>query len=145
MTMITKLLCAIDGSQASVRAVNVAIELSQRARVPLAFLTINRASEERTSKTHFWDDRIIGAVDAQLNKVLADAAAAARRNGLTDFTCIVAGGSNIGAAITAYAQQKGFDHIILGSSRPSGTLARILGSVTAEVVDQATCPITLVR
>jgi nucleotide-binding universal stress UspA family protein len=88
---------------------------------------------------------MITAVDAQLNEVLADAASAARKSGLTDFTCIVAGGSNIGAAIIAYAQQKKFDHIVLGSSRPSSTLARILGSVAAEVVEKTTCPITLVR
>jgi nucleotide-binding universal stress UspA family protein len=143
--MVTKLLCAIDGSQPAASAVSFAIELSRRARAPLTFLTINRASEERTSKTHFWDEKIISAVDAQLNKVMADAATAASKSGLADFTCVVAGGGSIGAAIIAYAQQKGFDYIVVGSSRPSGALGRILGSVAAEVVEKATCPITLVR
>jgi nucleotide-binding universal stress UspA family protein len=140
-----KLLCAIDGSYPSVRAVEVATEMAQALRVPIAFLTINPASEKRSPEMQFWDERIIAAADAQLNNVLAEAAAVARRSGLSDFTCIVADGVNIGTAIVDYAGKKGFDHIIVGSYRPAMRFGTKLGSVALDVVRRAYCPVTVVR
>jgi nucleotide-binding universal stress UspA family protein len=142
--MIKKLLCAIDGSYPSVRAVEIATEMAQALRVPIAFLTINPASEKQ-SPEQFWDERIIAAADAQLNNVLADAASVARRAGLLDFTCIVVVGVNIGTAIVDYADKKGFDHIILGSYRPAICFGVRLGSVAVDVVRRAYCPVTVVR
>jgi nucleotide-binding universal stress UspA family protein len=143
--MITKLLCAIDGSYPSDRAVDVAIHMARQLHVPLAFLTINPASADRTSTSHFWDDQVIAAIDAQLNKVLADAAAVARRMDFTDFTCVIAAGTNIASAIIDYARKNGFDHIVLASSRPSSALAGMFGSVAVEVVRRANCPVTVVH
>jgi nucleotide-binding universal stress UspA family protein len=145
MTMTTRLLCAIDAAYPSRLAVEAAVEMAQLLRVPMAFLTINPASYDRTSKTHFWDDRIIAAVDAQLSKVLAEAAAVAWRSGRLEFDCVVASGSNIAAAIVNYAQEKGFDHIVVGSSRPPAPFGAAHGSVAAEVVKTAKCPVTVVR
>jgi nucleotide-binding universal stress UspA family protein len=140
MTMTTRLLCAIDAAYPSRLAVEAAVEMAQLLRVPMAFLTINPASYDRTSKTQFWDDRIIAAVDAQLNRVLAEAAAVAWRSGFLEFDCVVASGVNIAAA-----QEKGFDHIVVGSSRPLAPFGATHGSVAAEVVKTAKCPVTVVR
>jgi nucleotide-binding universal stress UspA family protein len=145
MTVTTRLLCAIDAAYPARLAVEAAVEMAQLLRVPLAFLTINPVSQEGRSKTQFCDDRIIAAVDAQLSKVLADAAAIARRSGLSDFDCVIASGNNIAAAIVNYAHEKGFDHIVLGSSRPSAPIVAMHGSVAAEVVKTAKCPVTIVR
>ena len=145
MTMTTKLLCAIDAAYPSPLAIEAAVEMAQLLRVPMAFLTINPASHEGTIKTHFWDDRIIAAIDAQLINVLADAAAIARRSGFSDFDCVVATGTNIAAAIVNYAQKKGFDHIVVGSSRPPARFGAAPGSFAAEVVRNAKCPVTIVR
>jgi nucleotide-binding universal stress UspA family protein len=143
--MMKKLLCAIDGSYPSVRAVEIATEMAQALRVPIAFLTINPASERQAPEMQFWDERIIAAADAHLNKVLADAAAVARRAGLADFSCIVVDGLNISTAIVDYAGRKGFDHIIVGSYRPSIRFGARLGSVAVDVVKRAYCPVTVVR
>lgn len=143
--MMKKLLCAIDGSYPSVRAVEIATEMAQALRVPIAFLTINPASKRRAPQMQFWDERIIAAADAQLNNVLADAASVARRAGLSDFTCIVVDGANIGTAIVGYAGKKGFDHIIIGSYRPAIRFGARLGTVAVDVVRRAYCPVTVVR
>jgi nucleotide-binding universal stress UspA family protein len=143
--MTTRLLCAIDAAYPSRIAVEAAIEMAQLLTVPMVFLTINPVPQEGPSKAYFWDDRIIAAVDAQLSKVLADATAIARRSGLSDFDCVVASGTNIAAAIVNYAQEKGFDHIVVGSSRPSGSFGATHGSIAAEVVKNAKCPVTVVR
>jgi nucleotide-binding universal stress UspA family protein len=145
MTVTTRLLCAIDAAYPSRLAVEAAVEMAQLLSVPMAFLTIKPTSQEGGSKTHFWDDRILAAVDAQLSTVLGDAAAIARRSGLSDFDCVVTSGTNIATAIVNYAQEKGFDHIVLGSSRPSAPFGATPGSVAAEVVRTAKCPVTVVR
>jgi nucleotide-binding universal stress UspA family protein len=145
VTVTTRLLCAIDAAYPARLAVEAAVEMAQLLGVPLAFLTINPVSQEEPLKTQFWDDRIIAAVDAHLSDVLADAAAIARRSGLSDFDCVMASGINIAAAIVDYAQDRGFDHIVLGSSRPSAPLGATHGSVAAEIVKTARCPVTVVR
>jgi serine/threonine protein kinase len=48
------------------------------------------------------------------------------------------------AAIVEYAARHGVDQIILGA-RGSGTLRRVLGSVSSKVVAQAPCTVTVVR
>jgi nucleotide-binding universal stress UspA family protein len=145
MTVTTRLLCAIDAAYPSRLAVEAAVEMAQLLRVPMAFLTINPASQEESLKMHFWDDRLIAAVDAQLSKVLAEAAAVARRSGLLEFDCVVASGVNIAAAIVNYAQEKGFDHIVVCSSRPPAPFGATHGSVAAQVIKTAKCPVTVVR
>jgi nucleotide-binding universal stress UspA family protein len=80
-----------------------------------------------------------------LSKVLAEAAAVAWRSGFLEFDCVVACGVNIAAAIVNYAQEKGFDHIVVGSSRPLAPFGATHGSVAAEVVKTAKCPVTVVR
>jgi len=140
-----KLLCATDGSHASEKAVNLAVDLAKRLNAKLTFLTVSTVSQESAAKTHFWDDRILGAGDAQMQQELRAAAAAAEKAGLTDAVCAVASGRDIAAAIVDYAETHGFDHIITGSSGRTGASRLLLGSVAAEVVAKAHCPVTIAR
>jgi nucleotide-binding universal stress UspA family protein len=142
---VRKLLCAIDGSYPSVRAVEIAAAMAQALRVPIAFLTVNPAAERRSPEMQLWDERIIAAADAQLNEVLTNAVSIARRAGLSHFACIVVDGADIGTAIADYADMNGFDHIIVGSYRPSIRLGSKLGSFAFDVVMRAFCPVTIVR
>jgi len=47
-------------------------------------------------------------------------------------------------AIVDYARKNQVDHIVMGA-RSSGGLRRYLGSVSAEVVAQSDCTVTVVR
>lgn len=143
--MTAKILCATDGSTQSGSAVAFAAELSKQLRVPVSFITINKASTARTSRTHFWDDRVMQAIDAQINKVLADAADVAKRSGLADGTYVVAEGADIAAAICNYASENGFDHIVVGSAHRGKPARLFLGSVAADVVKLAPCAVTIAR
>ena len=53
-------------------------------------------------------------------------------------------GTNAAAVLVEYARQNHVDHIILGA-RGSSVLRRILGSVSARVVAEAPCTVTVVR
>lgn len=143
--MTKKILCATDGSMQSGSAVAFAAELSKQLRVPVSFITINKASTARTSRTHFWDDRVMQAIDAQINKVLADAAAVAKGSGLADGSYVVAEGADIAAAIVNYASENGFDHIVVGSAHRGKPARLFLGSVAADVVKLASCAVTIAR
>ena len=48
------------------------------------------------------------------------------------------------AAIVEYARRNGVDHIVMGA-RSSSALRRYLGSVSAQVVAQSDCTVTVVR
>jgi nucleotide-binding universal stress UspA family protein len=143
--MTTKMLCATDGSHASEKAVALSITLARQLRVPLSFLTVNLASEDRTSKTHFWDERILGAADAQISQVLGNAASAAKQAGLGEVSCIMASGREVASAIVDYAEHNGYDHIVTGSSGYTGPTRLLLGSVSSQVVAKAHCPVTIAR
>jgi nucleotide-binding universal stress UspA family protein len=47
-------------------------------------------------------------------------------------------------AITEYARKNQVDHIVMGA-RSSGGLRRYLGSVSAQVVSESACSVTVVR
>jgi eukaryotic-like serine/threonine-protein kinase len=53
-------------------------------------------------------------------------------------------GTDAAAALVDYARNNQIDHIVLGA-RGSSTLRRFLGSVSAKVVAEATCTVTVVR
>ena len=140
-----KLLCATDGSHASEKAVSLAVDLAKRLGAQLTFLTVSTVSQESAAKTHFWDDRIVGAADAQMQQELRAAATAAKKAGLADAVCAVASGRDIAAAIIDYAEKHGFDHIVTGSSGRTGASRLLLGSVASAVVAKAHCPVTIAR
>lgn len=140
-----KLLCATDGSHSSEKAVRFAADLAKRLGAKLAFLTVSTVSPESAARTHFWDDRILGAADAQVQQELKSAAETAKQAGLADASCVTAAGRDIAAAIVAYAEKNGFDHIVTGSSGRTGASKLLLGSVASAVVAKAHCPVTVVR
>jgi nucleotide-binding universal stress UspA family protein len=53
-------------------------------------------------------------------------------------------GSDAAAQIIRYAAKRHADHVVMGA-RGSGSLRRILGSVSARVAAEARCTVTVVR
>lgn len=143
--MTTKMLCATDGSYASEKAVALSITLARQLRVPLSFLTVNLASDDRSSESYFWDERILGPTEAQVSRALGSAASAAKQAGMGEVGCIMASGREVARAIVDYAEHRGYDHIVTGSSGYTGPTRLLLGSVSSQVVAKAHCPVTIAR
>ena len=49
------------------------------------------------------------------------------------------------AAIVQYAEENGFDHIVLGTGDKRGVSRLVLGSVAADVAGRAHCSVTVAR
>jgi nucleotide-binding universal stress UspA family protein len=141
--MIRKILCATDGSIASAKAVDVAVDLAAQLGAALAFVTVERVTAETAANSAFWDSQVLDAAAAQTHRDLASAQASAA--GLTQVQCVTTQGGNVAAAIIDYAERHGFDHIVTGSLGRTGLSRLMLGSVAADVVAKAHCPVTVVR
>lgn len=143
--MIRKILCATDGSIASAKAVDVAVDLASQLGAALTFVTIERVTAETAANSAFWDSQVLDAAAAQTHRDLSSAQAKARAAGLTQVQCVTTQGGNVAAAIIDYAERHGFDHIVTGSLGRTGLARLMLGSVAADVVAKAHCPVTIVR
>jgi nucleotide-binding universal stress UspA family protein len=143
--MLTRILCATDGSKVSEKAVGFAIDLARRLGAHLTFLTVTTVSPDSAAKSAFWDTTLLAAGDAQLRHELATAVRLAGEQGLTDVEYAVAEGRHIGKAVAYYAHEHGHDHIVMGSHGATGIQRLMLGSVAQDVVAAAHCPVTIVR
>ena len=141
--MVSKILCAADGSHASEGAVKFAVDFARQLGIPVCFLTVERVNAEQATKQRFWDSKILGAVVAQDRMELAAARKQAEKAGLSDITCVTVNGRDIDGAIVDYADEHGFDHIVVGHTGRSAT-SRI-GSVAYGVAEKAHCAVTIVH
>jgi nucleotide-binding universal stress UspA family protein len=139
------ILCATDASKASSKAVTCAVDLAKSTGAKLTFITVDLMPTNRMRKTHFWDQRLVESGQAQMELALRSAARTAARSGLADIPCIVVAGHNAADAIVAYADKKGFDHIVVGSSVRTAIDRLLVGSVATAVVTRAHCPVTVAR
>lgn len=143
--MNSKLLCAIDGSHSSDKAVSYAVDLAKKTGAHLTFVTVNHVTEDDLTHSYFWDSTMLNAADAQMQGELQSAKAQAQAAGLQDVACALEGGHNIAAAIIGFAEKNGYDHVITGSVGRTGVARMLLGSIAQNVLAKAHCPVTVVR
>jgi nucleotide-binding universal stress UspA family protein len=143
--MFRRLLCATDGSVASEKAVNAAIEIAKTTSAPLTFLTVNPIPADYSAYSPFWDSTLLSASEAMSDKILRTAAEKAQSAGLKDATWAKVDAQNVSAAIVSYAESNNFDHLFVGSLGRTGLSRLLLGSVAGDVVALAHCPVTIVR
>lgn len=143
--MLEKILCAIDGSHSSEKAVAFAVALANKVGAELTFLIIRTMDAEHAARERYWDSRVLGVAEIQAQQEFAAARKVAKSAGLGDVGCVEAYGRDIGGAIVDFAEKQGFGHIVTGSSGRSGVQRLVLGSVAADVVAKAHCPVTIAR
>lgn len=146
--MIKKILVAIDGSEASKHALNFAVDLAEQISAELQLLTIvppvllpsldlykvkSKAIKEYTIE--------LGTI---LRKILDDAQDEAQKKSpkLKISTELKTGEPY--KQIVKVAQLGEFDLIVMGS-RGLGSRFTALGSVSSRVIDQASCPVAVIR
>jgi nucleotide-binding universal stress UspA family protein len=76
---------------------------------------------------------------------MSGAEALAKADGLTDVGTVEIVAREAAPAITAYAEQNGYTHIVMGTGDKKGLKRLVLGSVAAEVVSHAHCTVTVAR
>lgn len=142
--MLSKILCATDGSKSADRAVDLAIDLAKKTGAPLTFVTITAVDSEHAAHSPFWDENLVKAANAQTSQELAAAHRKAESKGVK-ASSVVAQGRDVAAAIAAYAETNGYDHIVAGTAGRSAAERLVLGSVARDLLGNAHCPVTVVR
>jgi nucleotide-binding universal stress UspA family protein len=140
-----KILCAVDGSHEADRAAACAADLAKETGAHLTLLHVNPIPADRIAKTYFWDETLLAAVDRQMHTQIGNAAKVVAARGGTDFDAVIVSGNKVASAINSYAEEKGYDHIVIGTGITNEFERIILGSVATDVISKAHCPVTVVR
>ena len=149
--MFKNILVALDGSQHSSRAADVAIELAQHYGARLQFITVSKQPPARLSEElqrYMEIEQLKGTPDLLITdiakNILDEAEKRARSKGLKDVKTTAKTGP-VARTIVDVAKRSEADVIIMGS-RGLGTVEGILlGSVSHKVVSLADCNVMTVR
>jgi nucleotide-binding universal stress UspA family protein len=137
--MTSKILCATDGTDHSLQAIQLAAQMSAKMGAKLAICAVNVArGGARGPLIYSWEDE-------DVKKVLDNAAAEARKAGATAVEELALRSREAAAAIVQYAEENGFDHIVVGTGDKRGVSRLVLGSVAADVAGRAHCTVTVAR
>lgn len=136
--MIKKILCAIDDMEDAMNAVVQAAEFSFKTSAPLTLCMINLTGGLRGPQIYMHDD-------ATTKKILDNAASLARQHGVKNTVETELKRREISTAVVQYAEQNGFDHIVVGTGDKRGLSRLVLGSVAADIAGRAHCTVTVAR
>ncbi len=142
---------ATDGSENAVRAVRVAVALTQRYGAEL--VVVNAISFPvgigALAAPDIGDpqalERYSRLARSEADKIIADATALAKEAGVAVRGVILDRASSPVEMIVGLAQQERADLIVSGTRGLSGFKKMILGSVSAGLVARAPCSVLIVR
>ena len=134
-----KILCATDGTDHSAHAIELAAQMSAKLGAKLAICVVNVArGGARGPLIYTWEDD-------QAKSILDAAAATAKKAGASAVEELSLRSREAAAAIVQYAEENGFDHIVVGTGDKRGVSRLVLGSVAADVASRAHCSVTVAR
>ena len=139
---ISKILVAIDGSDASMDAADYAISISKKYNVELYALHVIRADVDLFGQheTSEFMTRMRNEGEKYLNKVklIAD-----EKN--IQIKTEMISSIDLARGIVDYAEENNIDLIVIGTRGISGFKKLLLGSVASHVVTYAHCPVLVVK
>lgn len=137
--MTSKILCATDGTENSTHAVELAGLLAAKLGASLSICAVNVArGGVRGPLIYNWED-------AEVKKILDDAAVIARKAGASQVNELALRSREAASAIVQYAEENGYGHIVVGTGDKRGVSRLVLGSVAADVASRAHCSVTVAR
>ncbi|MEL7257011.1 MAG: universal stress protein [Pseudomonadota bacterium] len=132
------ILAAIDGSEASFRALDHAAELASLLNAELTILIVRLVIVGRKD--------VYAAVSKEdVEKIEHQARDAALSAGATQVSVVVETSRDTAYKIVDVAIEKGADLIVMGASGKGGFKAFLLGSVSQDVLKKSACPVTIVH
>jgi nucleotide-binding universal stress UspA family protein len=139
IAMSKKILCPTDGSDHAAVGLAQAIELAKQSGAPLTVCVVNIAHGGARGPTiNHWEPADVAAL-------MAAAEVTCKTAGLADVGTVEVVAREAAPAIIAYAEQNGYDHIVMGTGDKRGVKRLVLGSIAAEVSGQAPCTVTVAR
>ena len=146
MMMLSKILVAVDGSEASKRAFEYASFLAEKCNTSLLIVNIADIFERVGSSSKKLEEIAKKIEEGEIDNkaILSKFELQAKEHGIKDVITIKQRG-NVAEEILKIAGKEKVDMIVLGS-RGLGTAKEfLLGGVSHKVVHHAKCPVTVVR
>lgn len=137
--MPTRILCCINGSAHSRRAVEVAVEIAKGLGKGLVFLLVNQL---RPASGH---PPIKAWTEDEAKELLDIATRYAGSHGVRDVKRALVEAGDVAGSILNSAKELEADHIVVGTGNPPFIGRLLLGSVSAAVVADADCTVTVAR
>ena len=137
--MTSKILCATDGTDHSTHAIRLAAQMAAKLGAKLSICVVNVArGGARGPLIYSWEDD-------EVKRVLDKAAAEAKKAGAESVEELALRSREAASAIVQYAEENGYDHIVVGTGDKRGVSRLMLGSVAADVAGRAHCSVTVAR
>lgn len=137
--MSKKILCPTDGSAHATSGLKQAIEIAKGTGASLTVCVVNVAHGGARGPT------INHLKPEDVAALLASAEETCKQEGLAEIGTVELVSREVAQAIVSYADQNGYDHIVMGTGDKRGVKRLVLGSVAAEVAGQAHCSVTVAR
>jgi len=137
--MSKKILCAVDGTDHSNRAIEVAAEITKAANAELVLLVVDQVMlEGRGGPVHK-----LGADEAK--RMLSAAQRTAADAGCPNAHLVSVTSRDVARAILNYAEDEKVDHIVVGTGEKGAATRLVVGSVSHDLVARAHCSVTVAR
>jgi len=131
LSTLKRVLCATDGSHSSSKAVDYAIDMAGTLGTGVSFAIVNVLTDaELAAEPMFWDSDIETAMDEQIHIPLETASAKAKKAGVKEARYVILHGRDIAGNIIKYAEENGYDHIVVGSRGRTGLTRILLGLIS---------------
>jgi len=134
-----KILCATDGTAHSAHALELAAEMAKKLGAHLSICVVNVANGGSRGPL------IYSMEDDQVKKVLDAAAAIAKKHGVASVDELALRSREAASAIVQYAEENGYDQIVVGTGDKRGVSRLVLGSVASDVAGRAHCSVLVAR
>jgi nucleotide-binding universal stress UspA family protein len=145
-TIISKILVAIDGSDSSMDAADYAISISKKYNAELYALHVIHPADvdllPGPAQTSAYS--LVINTNKEYEEYLDKVKLKANEYAITIKTEVIAA-INVAEGIVDYAEGKNTDIIVVGTRGKSGIKKALLGSVAANVVTYAHCPVLVIK
>lgn len=138
--MFKQILLAVDGSDNSIRSAQHAIALAEKFAGTIDVLYVvdsNKAKEDVLYATNKFE------IELKRKEKLKPIRALLEKSELNFTTHVLHG--EPGPEIVTFANEKGFDCIVIGSRGLNNLQSFLLGSVSHKVAKRAECPVLIVK
>jgi nucleotide-binding universal stress UspA family protein len=139
--MFNKILVAIDGSPASEKALDAAIDLAAHYQADLTAISVAVVPEVVAMVDEV--DELHHSAEAHFRQIGEAAVAYARNRGLALRSVIVRG--HAAEAIVRYAESEGMNLVVLGHHGHSRIARFFLGSTSDRVSEHCPCSVLIVK
>ena len=139
-----KILVPIDGSESSNQALSYAIDFATRYSARMTLVHVTPYPTIFTGVTTTTTTVLTDSMLVQNGKqILSDCLGEVEKIGIQASTQLLRG--HPGMKIVQYAKDESFDLIVMGNRGLSSISRFFMGSVSHYVVDNAQCPVTIVK